>query len=220
MKRALLAAASLLFAQGCLAGSPVIAFGYQPNTPTVKMQMPADYVAIPITIYGDDKDPLKRADDVEKMMRMVADKVKQYPDLTLKTGVISLATRGPSKSFTSGPSYSPSTAQLYVLGALKPENSVFGVMKRIYQIVASIQPLDKTSVSLGDTALGIDDPEKYRTQLLGAMAKLIVDTRKAMGINVAVEIQGLEHSVAVMQWNDREVVLFIDYKMTIQGKTS
>lgn len=217
MKRALLATASLLFAQACFAGSAVIAFGYQPQTPAVKLQIPADYVAIPITIHGDDKDPLKRADDVEKSMRMVVDRMKQYPDLTLKMSAISLMPRESSKSFSSG-SYQSSMAQLYVLGALKPETNVFGVMKRIYQIVTSVQPVDKTRIELGNTALGVDDPEKYRAQLLGAISKSIADTRKALGAAGPVEIYGLESSVAVMQWNDREVVLFIDYKVRVQGK--
>lgn len=201
--------------------SVVIAVGYNPYAPAVRMQAAADYVAIPISIQNDSKDAVKRADEIEKTLRTVLDKLKQHPDLIVKSGVVSLSAREQSalKSFSSYDSHGGSSAQLYVLGTLKQDTNVFAVTKRIYQAVSGIPLGDGTKITLGNTALGMNEPEKYRSQILGSISKVITETKKSLGVAGSVEIDGLENSVSVMQLNEKEVVLFINYRLRIQTKS-
>jgi hypothetical protein len=111
-----------------------------------------------------------------------------------------------------------SSAQLYVLGALKQDTNVFTVTKRIYQAISTIASGDGTKITLGNTALGLSEPEKYRNQLLNLISKSIGETKKSLGIAGSTEVDGLENPVAVMQLNEREVVLFINYSLKIQTK--
>ena len=201
--------------------SVVIAVGYNASAPSVRMQVPADFVAMPIQIHNDSKDPAKRSDEIEKALRSLTDKLHQLPDLSVKQGVVSLSPREQStlKAFSSYESSGGSSAQLYVLGAMKHDANVFAVTKRLYQVINAIPLGDGTKVTLGNTMLGLNDPEKYRDQILGSIAKSITETKKALGTSGVVELDGLENQVSVMQLDERDVALFINYRLRIQTKT-
>lgn len=219
MRLALLAVV-LVLSQFAHAGSSsvVIAVGYNPYAPTVRLQLPADYVAVPITIQNDSKDPIKRSDEIEKIFRSITEKLKQHPDLSVKLGIVSLSPREQSTLKSYSGYDGGSSAQLYVLGVLKQDTTVFTVSKRIYQAVSAIPLGDGTKITLGNTALGLNEPEQYRNQLLKLISKSISETKKSLGVAGSVELDGLENPVAVMQLNEKEVVLFINYRFRIQTK--
>jgi hypothetical protein len=223
MRAVLIAVAVVFSASLASAGtsSVVIAVGYNPSAPTVRMQVPADFVAMPIQVQNDSKDPVKRADEIEKAVRSITDKLHQYPDMTLKQGVISLSALEQSalKSFSSYDSSVGSSAQLYLLGALKQETNVFAVTKRLYQALSSIPLGDGTKMTLGNTTLGLNEPEKYRAQILESISKSIAEAKKSLGLSGSVRVEGLENPVSVMQLNEAEVALFINYRFSIQTKT-
>ena len=220
--KSLILALTLLLPQFVFAGSSsvVIAVRYTPDAPAVRLQMQADYVAIPITIHNDSKDPIKRADEIEKSIHLITDKVKQHPNLTVRPGVVSLSPQDKSliKKFSSYDSYEESSGYLYILGNLKQDTTVFEITKQVCQVIDAISLTNGTKVTLGNTSLGLNDPEKYRTQLLELISKSIDETKKALNVNGSIELDGLESSVAVMQLNEREVLVFINYRLQIQTK--
>jgi len=220
--RAILVAAALVLPPVAMAGSSsvIIAVGYSPSVPPVKLQLRADYVAVPLTLQGDAKDPLKRIDQIEQSLRAISEGVKPHADLAVRFGVVSLSPRESSKSFSSYESYGGASAQLYVLGALRPDTTVFALTKRIHRAVAGVPLADGAKVVFGTTTLGMDDPERFRPQLLGLIAKAAAEARKSLGATGPIDIDGLESPVAVMQLNDSDVVLFINYRARIQLKAS
>lgn len=217
----LLVALAVFLPQPVSAGGPsvAIAVGFSPNVPAVKLQMRADYVAVPLTIQGDARDPTKRIDQIENGLRAISDRIKQHADLAVRFGVVSLSPREQSKSFSSE-SYGGSSAQLYVLGFLKSDATVFALTKRIHQVVTAVPVTEGAKVVLGTTTLGMDDPERFRAQLLGLIAKSAAEARKALGAGGPVEIEGLENPVGVMQVGENDVVLFINYRTRIQMKAT
>lgn len=221
MKKAFLAVLLLLSQVAYAGGSSavIIAVGYSAQGPAARIKVPADYVAIPISIQNESKDPVRRSDEIEKAFRAITEKLAQHPGLKAMPGVISLSPREQPKSFASSELHGGS-AQLYILGSLKQDANIFAVTKRIYQLVAAIPLADGTRVALGNTALGLDEPEKYRSQLLGLIAKSVTDARKSLGAAGFVEVEGLENPVTVMQLNDREVVLFINYRLRVQARAT
>ncbi len=123
------------------------------------------------------------------------------------------------QSFSSYDSSSGSSAQLYLLGALKQDTNVFAMTKRIYQVVSSIPLGEGTKFTLGNTTLGLNEPEKYRAQILDLISKSIAESKKSLGLSGSVEVDGLESPVSVMQLNEAEVALFVNYRLSIQTKT-
>jgi|SRR5437867_4465430 len=219
--KALFLAVAIVLAPSVAVGTPsfVVAVGYSPHAPSVRMQLRADVVAVPITIQHDAKDPLKRFDQIENALRAISDRVKQQGDLSVRFGVVSLSPREPGKGYSSSyDSSGGSAGQLHVLGALKAEATVFTVARRIHQVVTAVPVADGTRVHLGNTALGMEDPERFRPQLLGLIARSAADTRKLLGASGPIDLEGLENPVAVMQVNESEVVVFINYRAKIQMK--
>ena len=65
----------------------------------------------------------------------------------------------------------------------------------------------------------IGDHEKYRAQILESISKSIAESKKSLALSGSVEVDGLENPVSVMQLNEAEVALFINYRLSIQTKT-
>jgi|SRR5262245_4120617 len=194
----------------------VIAVGHTSNVPSVKVQTRADYLAVPVSVQSDTKDPLKRIDQIENALRSLADRVKQQPDFAIRPGSVSLSPRDAAKSFSSYESSPGPPVQLYLLASLKPETSVFALTKRIHQLVVANPAPDGVRLVVGNTTLGMNDPEKFRPQLLGLIAKYVADARKILGANGPTELDGLENPVTVMAVNETDVVLFISFRAKIQ----
>lgn len=221
MKALLLAVTILLLPQLTLAGgsSVVVAIASSPNVPPAKLRLRADYVAVPISIHSDARDPLKRIDQIENSLRGISERIKQHPDLAVRFGVVSLSPREPSKSFSSYESYG-SSAQLYALGPLKADTTVFAVTKRIHQIVTGASAADGAKVVLGTTTLGMDDPERFRPKLLSLISQAASEARRSLGASGPIDLEGLENPIAVMQIDESDVVLFINYRVKIQMRAT
>src|SRR4051812_537262 len=100
MKKALVALVLMLSPLSYAGGggpSVFIAIGYSYQQPAARLKVQADYVAIPLNIQNDSKDPVKRADEIEKALRMLAEKLAPHADLKIMPGVVSLSPREQSK---------------------------------------------------------------------------------------------------------------------------
>jgi hypothetical protein len=160
--RAIVIALAILLPPSALAdgSSVVIAVGYNPSVPSVRMQLRAEYVAVPVSIQSDAREAPKRIDQIENALRAVSDRVKPHADLAVRFGVVSLSPRDQSKSFGSYESYSAS-AQLYVLGLLKADTTVFAMTKRIHQVMTGMPVTDGTKVVVGNATLALSDPSGF-----------------------------------------------------------
>lgn len=65
----------------------------------------------------------------------------------------------------------------------------------------------------------ISDHDKYRAQILESISKSIAESKKSLSLSGSVEVDGLENPVSVMQLNEAEVALLINYRLRIQTKT-
>lgn len=196
----------------------VVAAAYTPTLPPVRIQLRADYVAVPITISTESKEAARGSDDVERALKAVTERVKQHPGLELRTGVVSLAPRESGAFLGSGSgSYGGSSARLHVLTPLK-DGDVFAASRRVHQALAGLR-LDGSRLSFGSAVLGVDDPEKHRAQLLGLIARAVSDTRRALGVTGGAQLDGLEAPIGVMQLNETDVVLWLGYRLRVDVKT-
>jgi hypothetical protein len=220
MKRILAAVFLATLAPLSCAGEPPVAIAvpYEPAVPAVRLQMPADFVALPVNMQCNLKDPVKRVERMEEAMRTLTAALAKTTDLEARLGVISLAETRTSYSFMSREENSDvSTARLYVLAPLKPGGNLLSATRHIYRTMQTIEFGGDIQVDLGETVLAMSDPEKYRPQLLSAIPKSIAEARKALGAPLSYALDGVQNPVSVMQLNERDVLLFINYRLSVQG---
>jgi len=107
-----------------------------------------------------------------------------------------------------------STADIYLIAPLAKDKDVFQATRDILAFIRSVPKADQVRLRLGATSLGLEEPEQYRSRLLRSLQE-VEHTRKAMGNTRSFEVSGLESPVMVMQQDERNVVVFIPYRLKV-----
>ncbi len=186
------------------------------NTPVnSSVDVDAEYVAMSVTLSSDAKYPSERAKLISKLQSSISDVAATNANIKFQQGVISLSPSQKS-SFSISKSYSRSSgSNFYLLAKLDSGKSVYTATQEIYSFIDRIKKPEDTSLRLGNTSLAISSPNKYRYQLLALVKEEVANTKAALGEGYQVSISGLENPVIVRQKNDKQVNLFIDYRVEL-----
>ena len=193
----------------------VIAYGTG-NTPVnSSVDVDAEYVAMPVTLSSDAKYPSERAKLISKLQSSISGAAATNTNIEFQQGTISLSPSEKS-SFSISKSYGRSSgSSFYILAKLDSGKGVYAATQEIYSFIGRIKKPEDTSLRLGNTTLAISSPNKYRNQLLTLVKEEITNTKAALGEGYKVSISGLENPVIVRQKNDKQVTLFIDYRVEL-----
>jgi hypothetical protein len=191
----------------------VIAYGTGDVPVNSSIDIDAEYVAMSVSLSSDAKYPSERAKLISKFQSEISNSASSDPDIDFQQGVISLSPREKS-SFSFSKSYGRSAGStFYILAKLDNSKDVYTATQDIYSFIASIKEPEDTSLSLGNTTLAISSPNQYRKQLLEKVKEEIDITKNILGSGHKVSISGLENPVIVRQKDDKQVTLFIDYRI-------
>ena len=190
---------------------------------SVSIMRTADFVAIPVSIVSEQKEPSQRFDDIRAAKRLIQEKAKENRKVTIKDGPLSLSARAMSKtSYMSLSSYSsyeqPSTANLTIMIPLDPQApDVLATAGEITRFVNAIKFGDKTQCNLGQVQLAVADPEQHRPALLQLIAQEVRKTKEQMGGKGILTVEGLQSPVIVRQMDETKVELFLSYSVSLSG---
>jgi hypothetical protein len=193
----------------------VIAYGTG-NTPVnSSIDVDAEYVAMSVTLSSDAKYPSERAKLISKLQSSISGAAATNVNIEFQQGAISLSPSEKS-SFSISKSYGRSSgSSFYILAKLDSGKGVYAATQEIYSFISRIKKPEDTSLRLGNTTLAISSPNKYRNQLLALVKEEITNTKTALGEGYKVSISGLENPVIVRQKNDKQVTLFVDYRIEL-----
>jgi len=191
----------------------VIAYGTG-NTPVnSSIDVDAEYVAMPVTLSSDAKYPSERAKLISRLQSAISGATATNANIEFQQGLISLSPSEKS-SFSISKSYGRSSgSSFYLLAKLGSGKGIYAATQEIYSFIGRIKKPEDTSLKLGNTTLAVSSPNKYRKQLLTLIREEITNTKAALGANYKVTISGLENPVIVNQKSDKQVTLFIDYRV-------
>ncbi len=99
---------------------------------------------------------------------------------------------------------------------MKKDEDVYESAIRVRQFIETIEMPGKSTHALGQLQLAVDDPERYRKELLENISKDVAFLKSTIGTKGKAFIKGLERPVLVRQVDDRNVELFIHYELTIE----
>jgi hypothetical protein len=213
----LIVIAALLLPQAAAAGEVVIAAHSDFSAAAVRIERQADYVGIPVTIEAEIKDPIERLDRLRAAMDVIDEGIAATPGLTIETEVVSLSPRkaGSFMALSSDYGSRRSTVRLFVMGELSDSGDIFSQTKKIHRALGRVKLPEDISLDLGNTALGLRDPESYRSRLLEMIRDHVAATKQSLEASGSVTVRGLESPVFVSQKNDTEVVLYLTYGIEV-----
>lgn len=107
-------------------------------------------------------------------------------------------------------------SDLALLVPLKGE-SEDGVTARaeVIQWIDSLRLPPRSRCEVGSVRLAVEDPERYRSQLLRAIGKDLRKARTDLASLGAAQVEGLEGPVEVRSVDDRRVEAFVKYRLTV-----
>lgn len=210
---------TLIFASVCNASTSglVIAIARSSNPTAVAIELPADYVVVPLSISSDLKDPLQNLEAIRAAKAALTEAEKSATGVSIRYGVQSFVVSnredGFLSSFSSG-AYN-SQSDTYVANRLTKQKNAAQAAKEIITFLRGITKPESIHFRFGNTSLGLDDPARYRTRLLSLISKEVESTRNAVGKTKTYELSGLESQVQVMQQDEQNVLVFIPYRLKI-----
>jgi hypothetical protein len=208
-----MAAISSGFSNGAL----IVVAAPEPRTVAVSLTMPADYVSVPLRIYSDQKNAALAYEESRQAVELISQKVKADGRFQVSMGVAKLSRRESSFGISSGSWNQPAAStDVFLLAPLtKERNDIFQAGAEAAKFVETLQLPGKAHCELGQLQLAVENPEQYRTKLLGLIAEEIRQTRKALATQGSVKVEGLEGPVMVRQSDDRRVELFLNYSLSV-----
>lgn len=219
MKKACWVMAVWLASNCSYAGSNsfVVAMSKSSSAASIKIEVAADYVVVPVTVSSDDKDPLLNLENLQATKAKLAELASKIPTIKIRYGVqaMSLSVREEAKFSSYGSGSASSTADIYLIAPLAKDKDVFQASRDILAFIRSVPKADQVRLRLGATSLGLEEPEQYRSRLLPLIAREVEHTRKAIGNTRSFEVSGLESPVMVMQQDERNVVVFIPFRLKV-----
>ena len=209
----------LLASASAFAGSDaffVFAFNAAKST-AVALPKKADFVSMPISVSSKQKSPNDRFSEIKRVQYIIMEAAKNNPNIIVHKGPISLSPKPLSKmsSFSSSRYDRGSDAKFYVLAKLDESTDVYKASSIIRRFIDSISVPEKSSVSLGQIQLAVQNPESYREELLKKISTDITFVKSTIEADGSISISGLENPVLVRQVDDQMVEMFINYSMTI-----
>lgn len=198
-------------------GLVVVVAVSEPRTVPLSLLVPADFVSVPLRIASDQKNTALAYEETRQTIELIVKKAKDTGRFQTSMGVVSLAQRQSKFGISSGSWSEPAaSAEIYLLVPFtNVRDSIFGAGAEAARFVEALKLPGKARCELGRLELAIQNPEQYRSKLLGLVAEEIKKTREALAPQGGAKVEGLEGSVMVRQADERNVELFMDYRLSV-----
>ena len=235
MKRLLLLAALAIWAGPCWAQAgndgetgleEIIVTGsrmldWEPDIiPAIKLVKRADFMIQKIRIVNDTRKEDQRADEIYETIFAMLAAAKKSSTFTLGTGedvfvalteenyklpLLNLASKADT-SYT----------DLLVKAPLTRQSKANKIVDEIRDFIKKAKLVGRSEVlPTGEIGLSIIQPEKYRQEVIGLIAKDVKQTLAAFGDGYSVQLEGMEYPLLWERQGLATMALYIPYKYTI-----
>jgi hypothetical protein len=191
----------------------VVVFAVEQGKPvSVSLVEKADYVAFAVTVISRQEEPEDELKEIDQARRLLVEEAKKNEKIRIHQGPIYMSSTSNSRT-----SFSYGTTQV-TLNILIPLSEVdwdvFQAAAEITALVEKIDPPEKASLS--PMKLAVEDPEKYRTKLLGMIDENIHQIRGLIKKTGKIFMTGIEKPVMVREFDCNQVEIFLDYNLSIE----
>ena len=202
---------------GWSSGPVIVVAEAEPRAVAVSLVMPADFVSVPVRLTSEQKSTAAAYEETRQAVELVTRKAKESGQFRTSMGVVSLSQHRGGFGISSGSWSQPAaSAEVYLLVPFSTNTgSIFEAGARAARFVESLNPPGKTKCELGRLQLAVENPEQYRTNVLGLIREEIKKTRETVAPQSGFRVDGLESPVMVRQLDERNVALFLNYSLSV-----
>ena len=186
----------------------------------VFLRQQADYVAMPVTISSDHRDPVQQLAGIAAAKALIQKKAEGNPDIIVNTGKVTLSCEPPGTGTRMGTSGPVSAVRLNILVPFKGKGRRHVPRATmIYKFLGDIAMPGKARIRTGEIRLAVDNPEQYRPVLLKMIADAYAKTKQSVKAKAKgeSEIRGLVDPVLVRQADDENVDIFINFQLDVEA---
>ncbi|MBD8526106.1 hypothetical protein [Pseudomarimonas arenosa] len=191
------------------------------HTPAIAITKHGDYLSQGFSLINDSRDAERRKQEIHSTIeKLLARSGKRY-SLIFEDGYSITLNAQNHRVELLDDSKRPDVSRVKLRLRLElPAEAKDGL-----QIVADLREFVRSSVKVGrteieldtETALGMKRPERYRYELIEAIAEDSQRLRRSMGSGCSVELEGLNSRIEWERVGPVELMLYIPYSMTVSG---
>lgn len=190
--------------------------------PTASLKRRADFAVVSLEIRNDTRDQSQRLGEMREALRGLQSRARP--------GAVTLAIVDDDVGIVRP--FSLAAAEDLIRADRRADTSIIsirlrtpiaesdtleGVQQRVAAFVAQAPKPGRTEMEIGESQLTMVGVDRYREQLLQAIAQDGTRAAALFGEGYAVSVSGLESQVAWLRTGDLELTLFIPYTLTVQS---
>lgn len=189
------------------------------DTPAISLTKPGDYLLQQITLLNDTRDKAARTKELhDTITRLLSAAGSRYRLLHGDAYRLTLTRdnhRVPIEDDEKRPDAGLVTLQVGVDVGSDPGKAEV-IIADMRRFIEGADKVGRTEIDIvGDTALGMNRPERFRYELIEAIAKDSQRLMGAMALDCKVELEGLNSRIEWQRVSAAELLLYIPYSMAI-----
>ena len=182
--------------------------------PAVSLRKKADYITLSLTLVNDARLSDARLTEIRRTVRMALESAKADGRIVLQDGRRVIDDDNFRVDPTSGRNDS-SYFYLYLAIPITGKDSAEKLTDDLITFAKALKVEGRTLITVGQPGLSIKDVERFRMELVQAIAADVARTRAAFGPDVEFSVSGLDQTLLVRAVSVDEVDISLPYSFTI-----
>ncbi len=197
--------------------SSFLVVGYKDKpTSAISILRQADYVVMPIMVKSKQKDPIDRFTEMKAAKFAVMKQAEIEKVIRVTPGKIRISPK-PISKYRQYEYFRETEEELSI--AIIIDNTakdIYDYAIRLRQFIDKVEAPGKSSYEAGTIELAVENPERYRSEVLKQIQKEIDATRGILGKKGKAILSGLESPVLIRQVENNNVEVSIDYTLSLE----
>lgn len=188
------------------------------DVPAVAITKRGDYLSQGFTLVNDTRSEAGRRNEVDATVRKLISRAgKRYAVIHDDGYAQTLKPDSPPLTLIEDPKR-PDTSRIQLRVRVDIDGDDPTQIERLRDFLRQTPMVGRTEIQLDpDTALGMRRPERYRYELIDAIATDSQRLRKTMGEGCEVALEGLNSRIEWERVGPLELLLYVPYSMTVEG---
>ncbi len=184
--------------------------------PPIVIKKRADFLLLEITLVNDTREPERRRDEVYSTLKAMVAQVPAAARIELFTEEFTLTAQNYQIPLAEAQDKrDTSRVTLYAKIPLADSDDVGALSATLRGYVRSIKGDGRTEVFTGDLGLSIKNPERYRYEVVQAIANDVKRLREMFGDGFEITVKGLDARLKWERASISEVELFLPFSYDV-----